>query len=114
MQVKQLVVGRRRIDLEIACVDDDAERCRNRQSHCADNGVRYANELNLKGAERDLIVWLYPVQLGFFEQFVLFEPPLDQSQGERSPVDREFDLREQKRNTTDVVFMPVRENKPSN
>ena len=46
---------------------------------------------------------------GFLQQFVLFKPPLHQRQRERRAVNREVQLRQQKRNAADVVFMPVRQ-----
>ena len=53
------------------------------------------------------------IQLGLVEHFVLFEAALDQGQRELGAVDRNVQLREQKRNAADVVLMAVREDQPA-
>ena len=51
VQVEQLVVGGRGVHLEIAGVDDDAERRGNGQRHRAHDGVRDVDELDLEWAD---------------------------------------------------------------
>ncbi len=51
VQIEELVVGGGGIDLEIAGVDDDAERRGDGQGHGADDGVRDVDELDLERAD---------------------------------------------------------------
>src|SRR5215204_5560339 len=105
MEVEQFIVGGSGIHLEVAGVNDDAERCCDRQRHCADDRMRDADELDLKRTESDLVVRLYAMQFCLFEQFMLFETPLHQSKRECCPVDRKIDLRKQEWNAADMVFV---------
>ena len=59
MDVEMLAVERRLIDLEVAGVDDDAERRVNRQRHAVGHAVRDADELDRERADRDPIARSY-------------------------------------------------------
>ena len=58
VQVEQLVIGGRGIDLEIAGVDDDAERRGDGQRHGAHDRVRDVDELDLERADLDDLLGL--------------------------------------------------------
>ena len=55
VQVEVLAVERRLIDLEVAGVDDDADRRVNRQRHAVGHAVRDADELDRERADGDPI-----------------------------------------------------------
>ncbi len=61
VQIEQLVVGGRRVHLEIAGVDDDAERRGDGQRHGADDGMRDVDELDAEGADFDFCARLHAV-----------------------------------------------------
>ena len=110
VQIEQLVVGRRGIHFEIAGVNDHAQRRRDRQRHALTiECVTRMNSIE-KDPRVSAIPRLYGDELGFVEQFVLFQPPLDQRQREFGSVNRHIQLRQQKRHAADVVLMAVREN----
>ena len=53
VQVEVLAVDRRLIDLEVAGVDDHADRRRDRQRHAVRHAVRDADELDRERADGD-------------------------------------------------------------
>ena len=76
--------------------------------------MRDVDELNLEGPDLDHLPGLDPVQLDLVEHLVLFQAPLHQRQRERCAVDRNVDLRQQKRQRANVVLMPVRQQQRTN
>ena len=114
MQIEQLVVGRSRVHLEVARVDDHPKRRSDRHRHRAHNRVRHPDELHHKRPEFNLLPGLHPLQHRRFIQVVLFKPPFHQRQREVGPIDRDVHLRQQERNSTDVVFVAVRQKKRPN
>jgi hypothetical protein len=72
--------------------------------------MRHVDELDRKGAYVDTLTRLDPVQRGFAQEFVLFQTPLHERERECSSVDWDLELRQQKRDSTNVVFMTVGEN----
>jgi hypothetical protein len=58
VQIEQLVVGGGGVDLEIAGVDDDAERRGDGQRDGADDGVRDVDELDLERADLQYLLRL--------------------------------------------------------
>ena len=66
MQVEQLVIGGRRIHLEIARVDHHPDRRRDRQRHAAHDRVRHVNKLDLERPDLEHVVRLDRVELDFF------------------------------------------------
>ena len=75
----------------------------------AHDRVRDVDELDRERTQSQAIARLDHVQLGLVEQFVLFQTALDQRQRELRSVDRNIELREQKRNAADVILVPVRQ-----
>ena len=61
VQVEQFVVGGSGVDLEIAGVDDDAERGGDGQRDRAHDRVGDVDELDLERADRRWPVWASPV-----------------------------------------------------
>jgi hypothetical protein len=109
VQVEQLVVGGGGIDLEIAGVDDDAERRGDGQRHGADDGVRDVDELDLERADLDDLLGLDRMKTGLLLELVLFQPPVHQRQREGGAIDRHVDIGQEIRDGADVVFMAVGE-----
>ena len=64
VQIEQLVVGGRGVHLEIAGVNDDAERRGDGQRDAAHDGMRDVNELDRERPQRQLLAGLDLVELG--------------------------------------------------
>ena len=68
MQVEGLVVERREIDLEVAGVDDDADRSVDGERNAVDQRMRDADRLDGEGADGEFLLRRDLDQLGFVEQ----------------------------------------------
>ena len=68
MQVEELVVRRRRVDLEVAGMNHHAERRVNRQRHTIDQAMRHLNRVNGKRSDFKALIRLNLVQVGIIEQ----------------------------------------------
>ena len=109
VQVEQLVIGRSRVDLEIARVDHYADRRRDGQRHRADDRVRDVNKLDLERPDLQDLLRRNRMEVDLFRQIVFFQPPLHQGQREGGSVDRNIQVGEEERHRADVIFVPVRQ-----
>src|ERR1051326_8435936 len=109
MQVEQLVVGRGGVDLEIAGVDDDAERGSDGERYGADDGVGDVDELDFERSDFDDLLGLDLDEARLLLELVLFEAALYQGDGEGSAIDGDVDLGEEVWDGADVVFVAVGE-----
>ena len=109
VEVEELVVGGGGVDLEIAGVDDDAERGGDGQGDGAHDGVRHVNKLDLEGADGDRLLGLDLDQPRLVFEIVLFHAPLHQGEREGRAVDGHVDLGEQIGHGADVVLVAVGE-----
>ena len=109
VQVEQLVIGGGGIHLEIAGVDDDAERRGDGQRHGADDGVGDVDELDLERADFDDLLRLDLDEARLVLELVLFQAALHQRQREGGAVDRDIDFGEEVGDRADVVFVAVGE-----
>ena len=113
VQIEELVVGRRGIDLKIAGMNHHPERCGDRQRDAAHNRVRNVDKFDCKRTELDPFARLHHVQGGIFEHLVLFQTAFYQCQREFGSVNRNVQLRQQKRHAANVVFVAVRQDQPA-
>ena len=97
------------VDLEISGVDDQSRGRSNRQREGIHDRMRYRNELHSKGTQLDRVTRVDLVQYGVSEQPVVVQFPFDQFEGERAAVDGDVQVRQYKRQCSDVIFVPVRE-----
>ena len=109
VQVEGLVVERREIDLEVAGVDDDADRRIDGQRHAVHQRVGDADRLDGERADGELLLRRDLDELGFVEQLVLFELAFDIGQRELGGVDGNFELAEDPGQSADVVLVAVGE-----
>src|ERR1017187_770914 len=109
VQIEHLVVGRRGVHLEIAGVDDHAERRGDGQRHRAHDGMRHVNEFDLEGTDLHDLLRLDSDEARFPLEFVLLQPAFHQRQRERRSVNRDVDLGEKIGHRPDVVFVAMRQ-----
>ena len=107
MQVKELAVQRRQVDLEVARVDDHADWCLDGQRYRVHHGVSHVDRLDGKRPNGELFPGHYLDQLGLVQQLVLFEIALHISQRELGGVDGNLDLRENPGQAANVVHVAV-------
>ena len=109
VQVEGLVVERREIDLEVAGVDDDADRRFDGQRHAIHQRVGHADRLDGERADGELFLGRDLDQLGFVEQLMLFELAFHVGQRELGGVDRDLELAQDPGQAADVVLVAVGE-----
>ena len=109
VQVERFAIDGSRIDLEIAGVDDDADRRAHRERDAIDRAVRDVQILDLEWAERGRFAGRDFVQLGRIEQAVLFQFFPHQRERELRAVYRHVEVAENVGDRADVVFVRVRE-----
>ena len=109
VHVEVLAVERRLIDLEVAGVDDDAERRVNGQRHAVGHAVRDADELDRERADGDPIARPHRRRAAASLEAVLPQLRLDQRQRQRRAVDRAVDERHHVRHAADVILVAVRQ-----
>ena len=96
VDVEVLAVDRRLIDLEVAGVDDDADRRVDRQRHAVRHAVRDADELDRERADRHAVARAAPARAARAVEAVLAQLRLDQRQRQRRAVDRAVDERQRR------------------
>ena len=103
-----LAVDRGLVDLEVAGVQDDAERCVDRQRNAVRHAVRHADELDLEWPDGDALAW--PHRLGRrVLQPVFLQLLFDHRQRQRRTDDRPGNVGHHVRHRADVVLMAVRQ-----
>ncbi len=108
VDVEMLAVDRRLIDLEVAGVDDDAERRMNGQRHAVGHAVRDADEFDRERTDVTRSRGRTGTSSGVAKA-VLAQLGLDQREGQRRAVDRAVDERRHVRHAADVILVPVRQ-----
>ena len=109
MQVEVLTVNRRLIDLEVARVDDGADRRRDGEGHAVRHTVRDSDELDRERANRDRLARLDDLQSIAHIDAVFFELWFDERQRHRRSIDRAVEVWQHVRYRTDVIFVAVGE-----
>ncbi len=107
VKVEILAVDRRLVDLEVAGVDDQADRRRDRQRHAVRHAVRHADEFDREGSNRDRFARPDRLQAIGVIDLVLIELRLEQGERERRSVDRAVEERHHVRHAADVVLVTV-------
>src|SRR6185369_10384842 len=110
VEVEELVVGRRRIDLEVARMNNHAQRSMDGERDTIDKGVRYLDRMDGEGADLDSIARPHLIKLSIVQQAMFFKLAFYQCESELGPVYRNIQLGKQPGDATDVVFMTVGEN----
>jgi hypothetical protein len=108
MEVEELSVERRLVDLEVAGVDEDAERRVDGEPDAVRHAVRDAQELDLEGTDLDDVLRPHGPE-SVVGEIVFVELGADERQRQRRAEDRTIDVRQQVGDGPDVVFVPVRE-----
>src|SRR5215471_1796023 len=114
VEVEELVVGGSGIDLEIARVDDDAERRGDGDRDRAHDRVRDMDELDFERPDFDGELGLDLDEIGLAFKIVFLEAALDERERECRAVDGHVDFSKKVRHGADVVFMAVREDERAN
>ena len=110
VQIEQPVVGRRGIDLEIAGMDDHAQRSVDGQRHAIHQAMRDLDGVDGEGPDLETLARTDLAQVGVVEQAVFFEFVFHVGQGELRAPDRHIQLAENPGQRADVVFVAVGEN----
>ena len=114
VQIEQMIVGWGGIDLEIAGVNDHAERSVNRQRDTIHQAMRYANGMNREHSGLEALAGANLAQVGIVEQAVLVKLVLDVGQRELGAPDRHVEFGENPGQGADVVLVAVGENDAAN
>jgi len=109
VEVKQFIIRRREIDLEIAGVDDHTQRRMHRDRDRADDGVGDLDGIDREWTELEAFTRHHFVQFGIVQQAAFFELVFHVGQGEFRGVDGHVQLGDQPGNAAYVVLVPMRE-----
>ncbi len=107
VDVEMFAVDGRLVDLEIAGVDDDADRRVNRQRDAVGDAVRHADELDLERPDPHAIAWLDRNERMRAGEPVLLQLRLDERQRQRRAVHRAVHVRHDVGHRADVIFVTV-------
>ena len=107
VQVEEAIVGRRRIDLEVAGMNQNAQRRVDRQRHAIHQAVRHVDGIDGERPDLEALARLDLVEHGIVEQAVLFQLAFHISQREFGAVYRHVQLGEQPGQCADVVFVSM-------
>ena len=114
VQVEKFVVGGCGINLEIASVNDDAERRVDREGNAIDQAMRDLDRMNREGSGLEALVGAHFAEVGVVEQAVLVEFVFDVSERELGAPDRDVKFGEHPGECADVVFVAVSEDDSAN
>ena len=107
VQIEEPVVGGRRIDLEVAGMNQDAQRRMDRQRHAVHQAVRHLDGIDGERADLEALARPDLVEHGVVEQAVLFQLALDIGQGELGAIHRHVQFGQNPGQRADVVFVAV-------
>ena len=107
LQIEGVAVGRGQVDLEVAGVEDDADRGVDGQRDAIDQRVRDADRQDAEGPEREAAAGNKLDQLGVVEQAMLVELAFNVGQGELGAVNGHVELGEDPGKAADVVLVAV-------
>ncbi len=109
MQIESLVVEGRKIDLEVAGMNNDAYRRLDGQRHAIDKRVRHANGLDGERPDGELDLGLDFDQFDLIRKLVLFQLVVNVGQRELGAVYGNLQLVEDPWQAANMVFVAVRE-----
>ena len=96
------------VDLEVAGLDDGADRGFDRQRHRVGDAVVDVDELDLEAAELEPVARFFGEDLRVIQQVVLLQLQLNDGCGQRCGVDGNVQLTQHVRDSADVILMPMR------
>ncbi len=114
VQVEEMIISGRGIDLEVAGVNDHAQRSMNRQRNAIHQAVRHSNGMNGEHAGFEALAGTNLAQVGVVEQSVLVEFVLHIGQRELRAPHRHVEFGENPGQCADVIFVAVREDDSAN
>ena len=109
VQVEETVVGRGRIDFEVAGVNDHAERRMDRQRDAIHQAVRDLDGMDGERPDLESLAGPHLAQVGIVEQAVLVQLVFDVGQREFGAPDGNVQFRKNPGQGADVVFVTVGE-----
>ena len=89
MQIEEPIVGRRRIDLEVASVNEYAQRRVNRQGNAIHKTVGHLDRVDRERTDLERLAGADLIQFGIVEQRVLLELAFNVGEGEFGGVYRD-------------------------
>src|SRR5664279_686563 len=110
MQVEEAVVRGGGIDLEVAGVEQGAERRVNGQRHAVHQAVRDLDGIDRERPDLKALAGSDLVEHGIVQLTMLFQFAFHIGQGEFGAVDRDVQLGEEPGQRSDVIFVAVGEN----
>ncbi len=113
VQIKKMVIGGRGIDLEVAGMNDHAQRRVNRERDAIHQTVRHPNGMNGECTDLKALASTNLAQVGIFEQPVLVKFVFHVGQRELGAPDRHVKLGENPGQSADVIFVAVSEHDPA-
>ena len=107
VQIERRAVDGRLINLEIAGVNDDAERRAHRQRDAIDGAVRHGNEFDFERADLDQAAGHHFAQRRGVEQAGFFQALFHQRQREARSVNGNVQIAQDVWQRADVIFVAV-------
>src|ERR1700680_1558199 len=114
VEVEKSIVGRRGIDLEIAGMNDHAERSVYGERNTIYQAVRDLNRVNRKRTDLESLSGGDFIQLGIVEQTVLVQLVFHVSKRELRAPDRNIQFGKNPRQRANVIFVTMSENNSTN
>src|SRR6267142_1514732 len=109
VKVKRRAADGRLVNLEIARVNDYAERRADRQRNAVHRAVRHGNKFNLERANLHEPAGNHFAQRGGFQQSRFIQAFFHQRQREPRPIHGNIEVAQNIRQRADVIFMAVRQ-----
>ena len=97
------------VEFEIAHMDDQTGRRGNPQANRIGDGVANVEQFDLERTKLEALACLHCMERSLAENIVPCQFGLDQAAGQGSGVDRGRDIVQYMTDSTDMVFMPMRD-----
>ena len=107
MQVEQLAIGRRGVNLKVAGMNHDSEGSVDRQRHTIHQAMCDSYRMDKKWSDAEAFVSANLVELRGVEQVVLFQLAFHQGERELRAINRNIQLGEDPRESTNVIFVAM-------
>src|SRR5690348_12249570 len=107
VEIEQLSIDRCRIDFEVPGMDDCARRSLDSEGIGIHNRVRHVEKLDGETTDVNRLFRGDRVKLRFSDNPMLLEFASHQSHGESGPVNRYVQVRNDKRQRADMIFMAM-------
>src|SRR5664280_932049 len=110
VQIEKLVVGWRRVNLEITGMNNDANRRVYRERNAIYERVRDLHRVYRENADLESLSGANLVQHRVIQQAVFFQLPFYIGEGKLRPIDRHVEFAEHPWQRANMVFVAMREN----